>query len=338
MSNPRATRPFSRSVMEMDCAAVAAEIEAWMRHATGRLLRRRGVVLGVSGGIDSAVCAALAARALGPDRVFGILMPERDSSGASTQKGRALCETFKITPHLEDLSKSLEAMGCYEWRDRAVRRLFPEFRPGDRWKIAVASDVLGSDRLNYFNLVVELSANGGKQETRRMPMDVYLEIVAATNMKQRTRKQTEYSHADRLNYAVIGTPNRLEYDQGFFVRGGDGLADLKPIALLYKTQVYALARYLGVPKEICDSTPSTDTYSLPQTQEEFYYALPHEQMDLVLYAYIHKVPPAEAGRVLGLTAEQVERAYRDVEAKRRMSRQLHQHALLVHEYDWGAES
>lgn len=336
MSSSEAVKsPFSRSVLELDCAAEAARIEAWLREATGRMLRRRGLVVGVSGGIDSAVCGALAARALGPERVLALLMPERDSSGGSTARGKALCEKFGITYILEDLTPALEAMGCYAWRDRAILRLFPEYKPGDRFKITVASDVLGSDRLNYFNLVVELSAQGGKRETRRMPMDVYLEIVGATNMKQRTRKQTEYSHADRLNYAVIGTPNRLEYDQGFFVRGGDGLADLKPIAHLYKTQVYAMARHLGVPKEICEQTPSTDTYSLPQTQEEFYFALPYDQMDLVLYAYINGVAPADAGRALGLRAEQVERAYRDVEAKRRASRQLHQPALLIREYDWG---
>lgn len=330
MLSPRAAnRPFSREVLELDCAAAAAHIEQIIRQSVGRSLRRRGAVVAVSGGIDSAVCGMLAARALGADRVFGLLLPERDSSPGSTARGKALCGAAGIAYELVDLSATLEALGCYRWRDRAIQRMVAEFRPGDKFKITVAADMLGSDRLNYFNLVVELSACGGERRTCRMPMDVYLEIVAATNMKQRARKLMEYSHADRLNYAVIGTPNLLEYDQGFFVRGGDGLADLKPIAHLYKTQVYALARYLGVPREICEQTPSTDTYSLPQTQEEFYFALPYGQMDLVLYAYIHQVPAAEAAAVMGLTAEQVERAYRDVEAKRRTAQILNQQAILI---------
>ena len=90
-----------------------------------------------------------------------------------------------------------------------------------------------------------------------------------------------------MNYAVIGTPNRLEYDQGFFVKNGDGSADVKPIAHLYKTQVYALARHMKLPKEICEAIPTTDTYSLAQGQDEFYFALPYAQMDLALYALNH---------------------------------------------------
>jgi NAD+ synthase len=334
VAEPSAAGDFGPHVLDLDLAASAAQAEAGLRTITGRELRRRGVVVAVSGGIDSALCAALAARALGPERVFGLLLPERDSSPGSTARGRELCEKFGIPHELVDLTGALEALGCYTWRDRAIRRFVPEFRPGDRFKIAVAGDLLGSDRLNYFSLVVELSSRGGETVTRRMPADVYLEIVAATNMKQRTRKLMEYSHADRLNYAVVGTPNRLEYDQGFFVRGGDGLADVKPIAHLYKSQVYALARHVGVPESILGQTPSTDTYSLPQSQEEFYFALPYRLMDLMLYAYIHGVAPARAGAAAGLTPEQVERVYRDIEAKRRTSRQLHDPARLIHPYDW----
>lgn len=325
---------FSMDVLRMDLEAEAVHICDAIRRTTATNFRKRGLVLGVSGGIDSACCGALAARALGAARVQCLLMPERDSSPGSLIKGKALCDRFGLPYEIVDLTPALEAMGCYAWRDRAIRRIAPEYRPGDRFKIAVAGDVLGSDRLNYFTLVVELSATGQTRQVR-MPVDVYLEIVAATNMKQRLRKATEYSHADRLNYGVVGTPQRLEYDQGFFVRGGDGLADIKPIAHLYKTQVYALSRHLGVPDSICTSTPSTDTYSLPQTQEEFFYALPYERMDLALWAYTNGVRAEEAGRVMGLSGKQVERVYRDIEAKRRMSRVLGGPAELSREFVWG---
>ena len=163
-----------------------------------------------------------------------------------------------------------------------------------------------------------------------MPLAAYLQLVAATNFKQRMRKMMEYYHADRLNYAVAGTPNRLEYDQGFFVKQGDGAADFKPIAHLYKTQVYALARYLEVPEEICSRPPTTDTYSMAQTQEEFYFALPYDRMDLCLYAHNHGVAAGEVGEVVGLRADQVERVYKDIESKRRMTKYLHTAPLLVH--------
>ena len=330
------TAGFSRDVLRLDYAAAAREIEASLRTLTGRL-HRRGLVLGVSGGIDSSVCAALAARALGPGRVRAILMPERDSSPSSLEKGKAVCEQAGIKYDIADLTASLESLGCYRKRDEAIRKVFPGFRSGDKFKIAVAQDVLNADRVNYFTLVVQMAADGGGQASARMPLDVYLAIVAATNLKQRVRKLTEYTLAEELNYAVIGTPNLLEYDQGFFVRGGDGLADVKPIAHLFKTQVFGMGRHLGLPKEVVEQTPSTDTYSLPQTQEEFYFALAYPEMDMMLWAYMHGVAAEEAGQVMGLSAEQVGRAYRDIEAKRRVSRQLHAPALLVREHDWGGE-
>jgi NAD+ synthase len=141
----------------------------------------------------------------------------------------------------------------------------------------------------------------------------------------------EYYHADRLHYAVLGTPNRLEYDQGFFVKGGDGLADVKPIAHLYKTQVYQLAAALGVPTDVTSRPPTTDTYSLPQSQEEFYFALPTALMDLVLYAHDRGLDAATAAEEIGLTETQVERAFRDIGQKRSTTRYLHLSPLLVAE-------
>ena len=169
----------------------------------------------------------------------------------------------------------------------------------------------------------------GEQEEARLPLYAYLQIVAATNFKQRIRKTMEYYHADRLNYAVAGTPNRLEYDQGFFVKNGDGAADVKPIAHLYKTQVYAMARHLGLPDEICSSTPTTDTYSLEQGQDEFYFVLPYPEMDLLLWARNHEVPAADAAPVMGLAPVQVERVYRDIDRKRATTLPLHLTGLLV---------
>jgi NAD+ synthase len=187
--------------------------------------------------------------------------------------------------------------------------------------------LLGSDRLNVTRLVVE--SPSGEVKQHRLPAAGYLQLVAATNFKQRIRKTTEYYHADRLNFAVAGTPNRLEYDQGFFVKQGDGAADVKPIAHLYKTQVYALARHLDLPDEICSRAPTTDTFSMAQTQDEFYFPLPYAPMDLCLYARNHGVPAEQVAKVAGLEPEQVERVFRDIDAKRRATRYLHYGPLLV---------
>jgi NAD+ synthase len=187
--------------------------------------------------------------------------------------GKIISDRLGIETALEDIAPMLKAAGCYERRDAAIRKVLPEYGPDWKSKLVLPS-AMQSGRLNVF----ALAAQSPEGETRkvRLPLDTYLGIVAATNMKQRTRKQMEYYHADRLHYAVAGTPNRLEYNQGFFVKNGDGAADIKPIAHLYKTQVYALARALDVPEEIRRRPPITDTYSLPQTQEESCFSLPYD--------------------------------------------------------------
>ena len=268
-----------------------------------------------------------AVRAFGPKKVFGLLLPERDSSGASVKLGRQLAEHLGIEYAIEDIQPTLAAIGCYERYDNAIRSVVPEFGEGWKSKIVLPGDLLDSDRMNFYRLVVQ--DPDGNLRSERLPLQAYLEIVASTNFKQRIRKTMEYFHADRLNYAVAGTPNRLEYDQGFFVKNGDGAADVKPIAHLYKTQVYALARHLGLPDEICSSTPTTDTYSLEQGQDEFYFVLPYPQMDLLLWAKNHGVPAAEAAPVMDLKPEQVERVYRDIDRKRATTLPLHLTSLLL---------
>jgi NAD+ synthase len=312
-------------VLALDCDAEADRIAGWMRHALGTTLRKRGVVVALSGGIDSSACAALAVHALGPGKVFGLLLPERDSSGFSTARGRQLAQHLGIAHELHDIAPALEALGCYRQRDEAIRRVVPDYGEGWKNKIVIAGGTEGG--INFFKLVVQ--SPDGALHAQRLPLREYLQIVAATNFKQRVRKTLEYFHADRLNHAVVGTPNRLEYDQGFFVKNGDGAADLKPIAHLYKTQVYAMARHLGLPDEICAAVPTTDTYSLPQGQDEFYFALPYAQMDLALWALNHGRPAAELARALSIGEAQAQRIYADIEAKRRGTHYLHARPVLV---------
>ncbi len=307
----------------------AAELErivTALREVTLRDLRRRGAVVGLSGGIDSSVVAALCARAFGRGRVLGLYMNDAESSPETVQLGRLVATHLGIRTVDEPIAPMLAAAGCYARRDAAIRRLIPAYGEGWRCKIVLPS-VIDSDRLRIFTLVVE--SPQGETYRVRMPPEVYMQVVAATSFKQRLRKMLEYYHADRENYAVVGTPNLLEYDQGFFVKNGDGSADIKPIAHLYKTQVYQLAELLGIPEEIRRRPPTTDTYSLPQSQEEFYFSLPYDRMDACLYARDHGVPASEVAAAFGLTADQVERVYRDIDAKRAAARYLHAPPLVI---------
>ena len=312
---------FSATVLKIDPRNETARIvDAIRGHAES--LRRRGIVVGVSGGVDSAVVAALCARALGRERVLALLMPEYSGSSDSLALGQVVARNLAVPTIIEEIGPALEYLGCYRRQREAIRSVLPQYEQGWKFKLVMPS-LMEGERFSVTRLHVETA--DGEVILARLTAQAYREIVAATNFKQRVRKMLEYHHADRLHYAVAGTPNRLEFDQGFFVKQGDGAADLKPIAHLYKTQVYQLARHLEIPKEVRRRPPTTDTFSLPQTQEEFYFALPHDRMDLCLYALNHAVPADSVAPAVGLTPEQVQRVFRDIEAKRRATR--YQHAL-----------
>jgi NAD+ synthase len=302
-------------VLALDCHAEAERIANWMREVLARRLHRRGLVVAISGGIDSSVCAALATRAVGPRKVLGLLLPERESSSSSMERGLTLARHLGIDHEVFDIAPVLDALGCYRQRDEAIRRVFPAYAEGWKSKIVIAGGTRGG--INYFKVVV--AEPDGVQHEARLPLREYLQIVAATNFKQRVRKTVDYFHADRLHYAVVGTPNRLEFDQGFYVKVGDGAADIKPIAHLYKTQVYAMAAGLGLPEEICTAAPTTDTYSLAQGQDEFFFALPYAQMDLALWCVNHCIAVPMFANALGLSESQAQLVYADIEAKRRVA-------------------
>jgi NAD+ synthase len=296
-------RTFSKESLRIDCAEQVRLISREIQRLLASF-RRRGLIVGLSGGIDSSVTAALCVQAVGRERVFGLHMPDRHSAEDTLALSRSVASHFGFDSAEEEITGMLEAAGCYSRQEEAIRGVIPEYGAGWKSKL-VLENILANQGFNYFNLVVQ--APDGTRLKRRLPLEAYLGIVAATNFKQRVRKMMEYYYADRLNYAVAGTPNRLEYDQGFFVKLGDGAADLKPIAHLYKTQVYQLA----------------------ECQEEFFFSLPHDQLDLCLYAKNHALPAATAAAVVGLTPEQVERVYQDIDTKRAATRYLHLKPQLV---------
>jgi len=317
--------PLSRDVLRIDCER---EIQVIAERIRGllRSFRKRGLVVALSGGVDSSVTAALCVHACGRERVFGLHMPDRDSAPDTLELSQSVSAHYGFDSAVEPITTVLESVGCYARQEAAIREAIPEFRPGWKSKL-VLENILENRGYNYFHIVVE--APDGTRITGRASLKAYLGLVAATNFKQRVRKMLEYYHADRLNYAVAGTPNRLEYDQGFFVKLGDGAADIKPVAHLYKSQVYKLAEYLDVPEAIRRRPPTTDTYSLSQSQDEFYFSLPYEKMDLCLYARNNGITPAATAPAVGLSPEAVARVFADIDAKRRVAQYLHAGPALV---------
>lgn len=315
-------KPFSKEIILLsDIESVVNNIVNKLKDDVIVKLKRAGAVVGISGGIDSSVCLALACKAFGADKVVGLIMPEKDSSPESEILARELALRLGVQVIKEDITEALKGFRCYERRDEAVKRVFPEYDP-DTWKmkIGIKQSGLFNNLPPVFSLTI-VSQNGIQKE-KILPAKEYLQIVAASNFKQRSRMSILYYYAEALYYAVIGTPNKHEQEQGFFVKYGDGGADVMPIGNLYKTQVYQLAEYLNIPKEIIERTPTTDTYSASQTQEEFFYQLPFKLMDLYWYGFENNYPPEEVGKVMGETKERVEALYRNFERKRKTTEYL----------------
>lgn len=316
---------FSKDLIKLDCEKAVNELIEKLKYQVYNILKKHGAVVGTSGGIDSAIVAALCTKAFGPDKMYGALLPDKDSSPDSKALGIELAETFGYSYEINDVTDSLVGAGCYKYRDSAFRQVFPDWSEGWKAKIVLSTNILESNRFNVFRLAVE-SPDGEKME-KRLPLKAYLQIVAASNMKQRIRMLKLYYHAERLNYAVIGTGNKNEHDQGFFVKYGDGGADCKPIAHLFKTQVFQLAEYLRVPKAIRERTPTTDTYPSEQTQEEFFFGLDFATLDLLWLGKERGFEATEVAEVMGLTTEQVERVWRDLDQKNRTTEYLRKQPL-----------
>ena len=314
-------KPFSKDILHIEnIESVCNSIIEKLRNDVAYKLQRRGAVIGISGGIDSSVCMALSAKAFGPEKVTAIMLPEQDSSDDSKNLALKLANKFNVGTLEENITKALDGFGCYERRDEAIARVITDFDPKvDKAKIEIKQNI-GENIPAIFSITV--IKPDGEVISKLLPAREYLQIVASTNFKQRSRMSMLYYHAERLHYAVIGTPNKHEVEQGFFVKYGDGGADVMPIGHLYKTQVYQLARHLGVPQEIIDRTPTTDTYTAEQTQEDFFYQMPFESMDLIWYGWENNYPAEEVGKVMEKSTREIENIYKSFERKKKTTEYL----------------
>jgi len=305
--------PTLEELINIDPKKTSAKIVKLMQKIVLNDLQKRGAVIGVSGGLDSSVCLALSIKAFGAKKVVGISLPETESNPESLDLARELCHNFRVEFIIEDISEALRGFNTYTRRNESIKNIFPEYNNTYKAKIILPDNLLQKETLNIFKLTI--ISPEGKEKTKRIPLKEYLQIVAASNFKQRSRMSMLYYHAERLNYAVIGTGNKNEHEQGFFVKYGDGSADIKPIAHLFKTQVFQLAEYLNIPKEILSRTPTTDTYSAECTQEEFFFRVPFEIGDLAWLALEKEIPLKKVSQELDLSEEQVLRIQKDIKRK-----------------------
>ncbi|MDD5608888.1 MAG: NAD(+) synthase [Ignavibacterium sp.] len=316
---------FTKDSINIEPAKEFEKISSKLKEDVIKRLKKRGAVVGISGGIDSSVVLAICAKTFGSDRVLGVMMPENDSNPDSLNLAKKLSAKFNTKYVVENMTDALAGFGCYKRRDDAIKDVFPEYNNSYKAKITLPANLLEKESLNVFQLTI--IAPDGKTKSERLPLKEYLQIVAASNFKQRSRMSMLYYHAESRNYAVIGTGNKNEHEQGFFVKYGDGGADIKPIAHLFKTQVFQLADYLEVPEEIRKRTPTTDTYSAEQTQEEFFFRVPFGILDRIWFGWEQGIPSKKIAEVLELTEENVDSIIRDTQRKIRTTEYLRMEPL-----------
>lgn len=302
--------------VELLCNKITEKLKEVVYHQ----LNRKGCVVGISGGVDSSATLALSVKALGAENVLGVIMPESDSSSESEVMARALANKFGVRVIVEKMTSALKGFGCYSKRDKAISSVISDFNPHlDTSKIVIKQKI-EKNIPPLFSLTV--IKPDGQEKNRLLPLEAYLQIVAASNFKQRSRMAMLYYHAECNHYAVIGTPNKHEVEQGFFVKFGDGGADVMPISNLYKTQVFQVAEHLGVPKEIINRTPTTDTYSAEQTQEEFFFQMPYKTMDLILFGIENEYSIKEIAIAVEKSEEDINNILRNLERKKKTTEYL----------------
>ncbi|MCX7927280.1 MAG: NAD(+) synthase [Candidatus Omnitrophica bacterium] len=303
---------FSKDILRIDCEKETARICDFIRQYAINY-NRDGAVVGISGGIDSAVTASICVKALGKEKVFGLILPEKESLPESANLAKKQAEKLGISYEVVNITPTLEGFGTYQKRDTIVREIFPDYTENCKIKITLPPDLLHKDALNFFTL--QVIDEKGNIKSKRLNKNQLNGLVAATCTKQRTRMMHLYYYAEKMNYFVCGTTNKSESIQGLFVKHGDGGVDIEPIVHLYKNQVFQLADYLGVIKEVQERTPTPDTWSFTVSDEEFYFRIPFDKLDLLLFAWEYKIPLTEVCKTLELNEEQIKRVYRDFNSK-----------------------
>ena len=320
--NSQVNLPFSKDILRFEnIEDIANQISGKIKDDIYNVLKRKGAIIGISGGIDSSVTLGLTVKAIGSENVIGILLPEKDSSPDSKEMALELAQKFNIHTIEEDITRALEGFGCYRRRDEAVAAVFPEYNPS-QYKMKIGINQSGLNQFLPPIFSITIISNEGIEKSKKLPIKDYLQIVAASNFKQRSRMSMLYYHAEMLHYAMIGTPNKHEVQQGFFVKNGDGGADIMPIAHLYKSQVYQLAEYLGIPENILKRTPTSDTYTAEQTQEEFFFQMPYHEMDLIWYGLENEINPEEVGKVLNKTSDEIRHIFNNLRRKKKTTEYL----------------
>lgn len=311
---------FNLDVLKIDPVVELEKLCAFVVEHVNEVFRRKGVLVGLSGGIDSACMAAIAVEAMGPEKVVGLVLPEKETNPVSSAFAIKHAQALGIEYREVDITPTVESVFSYTSRDAYVQKLVPEYEPGYKYNISLPTDLLDRASFNFYNLQVQMP--GGEIKKKRLSLKEFRMITAFANIKIRSRMLHLYTEAEQRSLVVAGTTNRTEFILGDFCKYGDGGTDIEPLSYLYKDQIYQLSAHLGVIPEIVDRQPSPDTFSLPVSDQEFFFRIPFAKLDYLLYAWEHNIGAKQAAQVLDLSEDAVQRAFKDFQGKNKATAHL----------------
>lgn len=324
---------FDKNLLKIDPEFEARQVEDFLVSAVRGIPKRDGIIVGVSGGIDSAVVASLSVRAVGKDRVMGLILPEKESNPISAKYARLVIDKLGIAYKTVELTNTVDSYQAYDIRNKVISDIFPEYNESYKFNIYLPQNLLDADRYNFYTLRIE--DGKGNQKEKRLSKKQFLAVTAAANVKIRARMIALYYWGEQYNYLVAGTTNKTEFLLGDYCKFGDGGTDVECVSHLYKNQIYQLGAYLGVPREIMERTPSPDTFSLPVSDQDFYFRLPFDILDPLLYAWEYKVETKDVVKTLNLKEDQVIRVFRDFDSKFNSTEHIRKPPMAM-ERDWSS--
>jgi NAD+ synthase len=290
----------------------------FIKNEISNKFQRRGAVVGLSGGIDSAVTTALCVRAMGHEKVLGLIMPEKESEPESQILAKQFANKYNIKTETIDISSILDSFGVYENKEKIVKEKFPNFNKNCKYRLVVPPKFENTVGIPYLDILDDKN----KQHKLKISSFDFLALTAATSIKHRVRMTMLYYYGEKNNFTVMGTTNKSEYLQGYFVKYGDGGSDIEPIVNLYKSQIYQLGQFLDIPKEILTKDASPDVWSFTTNDEEFFYSVPYDTVDLILYARENDLPIKEIQKLSNLSTENIENLLRFQNQKQNKSQHM----------------